>query len=508
MTAILDELNARHQELVNLSETADASEVIPQAQEFLKQLAQAGAAVADALQRSQLRALIRFWSSFIYDHTGQFPEVRLLPAIEPAEAHIAAAATRKTSSVESRLLADNEMKRIGPYELLGEIGHGGFSRVYKAFDTITERVVALKVLEHEQFRLSPRFRKRLLEREQVVAGLEHPNLIPIYAVAEHDGQPCIAMQLVESGSLADRMATWDQWRPSIRAVLDIACQVAEGLAYLHSHGIVHRDVKPANILLSFQDHVYLTDFGITQVFESAFEGLIVGTPEYLAPEAILHPDQVDGRADLYSLGIVLYRLFTGRLPFQATSDEQILYLQVNQPVPSMGDTPTEIAAMIHRCLAKDPDQRFRNMEELAGESKQLLLSMPDSILTILLGPFTPGIGIPSQTREITKPIWVERESLSVEVERDRASIQALLPAEAICPQCGATNRPTARYCVRCRTVLASCPHCGTPNRLGAKYCAACGVPLRPAPNKADDVQEEKDELAGDPDIADRGQPAP
>ena len=143
MTVVLDKLNARHQELVELSETADASEVIPQVQEFLKQLAKAGAEVTDALQRSQLRSMIRFWGSFIYDHTGQFPEVRLLPAIEPAEPRIAAA-TRRTGPYDE--LLSGEVKRIGPYELLGEIGHGGFSRVYKALDTTTERVVALKVL--------------------------------------------------------------------------------------------------------------------------------------------------------------------------------------------------------------------------------------------------------------------------------------------------------------------------------------------------------------------------
>jgi serine/threonine protein kinase len=457
----MDEINAQHQVLLELIQEAEENDAVSKVQEFLKQLAEAGSEVAEARQRSQLRGLMRFWSSFIYERTGQFPEVQLLPVSKIVTSPSRSegdtgelirltrerAALSEEAEEESMRRLDTPVeqrtvvttKQIGPYEIIDEIGEGGFSKVYKALNTATEELVALKVLQGKQFRQSQRLRERLIEREQLVAELEHPNIIPVYSVAEYDGLPCIAMKLVESGSLADRLAHW-YWRPSFRKILEIAGQASTGLDYLHEKQIVHRDIKPANLLLSFDDQVFLTDFGIAQVLESAFGGMIVGTPEYIAPEAILHPDSVDGRADIYSLGVILFELFMGRPPFRDDSVTQLLHRQVNQPAPRMDDVACgEIAALIHRCLEKDPENRFQDAKALMSTIQHLLSSLPDTILEAC------------PTHFITAP---ETRFTPHDTQALSDTSTPLYIAGSACPSCGTSNPPEAAFCNNCGASLS------------------------------------------------------
>ena len=364
--SLLDEIYEEHQGLLEAIEEAETATIVPDVRRFLERISEAGASIPDPRQRSQLRALMRFWGSFIYDRIGEFPEIQLLPA-----------------STGLELPSEEEPEpgsRFGIYEILEELGEGGFSTVYKALDTETERLVALKVLHGEQFERAERFRQRFIEREELARELDHPHVIPVYAVGEERGIPYIVMEYVKGGSLADRLSEWF-WRPSIRGILEIAHQVADGLEYLHQREIVHRDIKPANILLNLDDHVYLTDFGIAQVVESAFRGMIVGTPEYLSPEAILHPEKVDGRADLYSLGIVLFELLTGEVPFRAGSPVEIMHQQVNQDLPDLPeDLPVSLSRLVVNCLAKSPSERYENASELKNEIERLRESLSEEIL--------------------------------------------------------------------------------------------------------------------------------
>ena len=292
-------------------ESAEQGSLVAEAQEFVAQLAKSGAEIGDPRERSQVRALMRFWSSFIYDRTGRFPEIELLPATAIAsqrEEELSRLEKDQTlghtpvpmpSQEDSAQTEDNQVSfdaqaddapvLIGPYQIVDQIGQGGFAIVYKAIDTANGRSVALKVLRKDRLTAPPEFRKRLMERERMALKLKHPHIIPVLSVAEYDDLPCIAMELVQGGSLADRLSTW-YWRPKLGHILELMAQTAEGLAYLHEKGIVHRDIKPSNLLLSFDDHVYISDYTDLQEIESLYGGTIAGTPEYMAPEVILHPD--------------------------------------------------------------------------------------------------------------------------------------------------------------------------------------------------------------------------
>ncbi len=519
MTTRLNELNAQHQVLLDWVQEAEGSEAVPKIENFLEELAQAGLETVNARQRSQLRGIIRFWSSFIYDRTGQFPEVQLLPASTTGEPlAISQAEIEEPAKSQPELMA--KIKQIGPYELIEEIGKGGFSEVYKAVDTLTEQLVALKVLQGEQFQHSRRFKERLIERERLVAELDHPHIIPVYSVTEYNGIPCIVMKYIESGSLDDRLAHW-YWRPSVQTILEIVRQATEGLAYLHNRQIIHRDIKPANILLSFDDQAYLTDFGIAQVFESALKGMVVGTPEYLAPEAILRPSSVDGRVDLYSLGVILFELFVGKPPFSAESATEVLHLQVNQPVPRFdkeegfssfskkiavtihkylgkdSDKHEEdaffvskrIAAMIYKCLEKDPDKRFQDAEEMLGEIEQLLSSLPDTVLDACPPHFTTA----PETRYVrhgTQPLS-EVDLPTSPPAQTPAPPPPVAAVGGTCPQCGHPFMPGEAFCDNCGAALPArspapppqptpgwggqtCPNCGMQVEPGAAFCDNCG----------------------------------
>jgi len=387
------------------------------------------------------------------------------------------------SGYSSGMLSQKLLKNLGPYELLDEIGEGSFSKIYKALDTRTENVVALKILQGKKIQRSQRIQERLISQEKIITEMDHPNILPVYAIAEYDEVPCISMKLVESGSLADRLADWS-WQPSIRKLLDIVRQVADGLTYLHERGIIHRDIKPANLLLTFDDHVYVTDFGIAQVIERAYRGVIVGTPEYLAPEAIVHPENIETQVDIYSLGIVLFELFVGHLPFEAKSDTELLFLQVNQPIPSMGDIPLQISSLIEKCLSKQPDSRPATAQELSQEITQLLVSLPDETLARVFTHRKTSRG--SSSKRITQVLEITTSLPVAPV----APVAPLSLGQPICPRCGTVNRPVALFCKKCSYPIAVtqltgplssgqpiCTQCGTVARPKARFCKKCGYPI-------------------------------
>ena len=330
---------------------------------------------------------MRFWSSFIYDCSGLFPEVQLLPTTQDD-----VSVSSITDPIKQEELNDNKVTssmeqgvtfpQVGSFEIIDEIGEGNFSKVYKAINTLSEEVVALKVLQGKPFKQSQKLRNLLIQREQLAVTLAHSHIIPVYKTTEeYEDIMCIAMKLIESGSLGDRLSHW-YWRPSTREILNLVRQAVEGLKYLHEKQIIHGDIKPANLLVSFDDHVYLTDFGITKVIGSAFIGMVVGTPEYLAPEAILHPEQADGRVDLYAIGIMLYELFTGKPPFRSESPVELLHLHVNNLVSPIKELPESLNAILLKCLQKDPQERFQSADELRDEIDKLLATLPDAFLDL------------------------------------------------------------------------------------------------------------------------------
>jgi serine/threonine-protein kinase len=262
------------------------------------------------------------------------------------------------------------------------LGQGGFAAVFRVRDLALGRDVAVKVLDVE-LAPSPTLAERFVREARTVAQLEHPHIVPIYKVGRHEEVLYIIMRCVDGPSLRQLLGT--HRRLSVGDAARIARQVADALAYAHSHEIVHRDVKPDNILLDRSGHVLVTDFGIAKAAQAAHaatapelttEGMVIGTPQYMSPEQAAG-DKVDGRSDIYSLGIVLYQMLSGVPPFDGDSSASILAKQLTQDPPPLRrerpDVSAEVAVVLDRMLDKDPGQRF---QRAADVSRALVNALP------------------------------------------------------------------------------------------------------------------------------------
>jgi hypothetical protein len=254
-------------------------------------------------------------------------------------------------------------QQLGRYLVQEEIGRGGMARVFRAQDTLLQRTVALKVLA-PQLAVDPEFARRF-EREAVTAAnLRHPNIVTIFDVGEHNSLRYIAMEYVRGRSLHAILE--DRGALGLSYAIGIVAPVAAALDYAHNQGAVHRDVKPHNIMIDSDGRVLLTDFGIAQAPESSGgerltrTGIFMGTPEYISPEQA-SAQRVDGRSDLYSLGIATYEIITGKVPFSGATPQLIVaHAQNAPPPPSKVDPsqPHELDVVMARILAKRPEQRF------------------------------------------------------------------------------------------------------------------------------------------------------
>ncbi len=259
------------------------------------------------------------------------------------------------------------MATAGEYEIHHELGRGGMGSVFLAREIGLDRLVAIKVLPP-----SLMFDEGLIERfkreARMVAKLHHPNIIPVYRVHHSHNLAFYTMHFVPGRSLNELMGP--NRVPSLQEVERVMLESAAGLGYAHKRGVIHRDVKPANILVDAEGHVHLTDFGIakalvgnTQLTET---GALIGTPQYMAPEQC-EGRMVDGRADQYSLAAVGYQLLTGNPPFQSDSMKELLYHHLFSPPRPLNavrpDTPLSLRDAIHKALSKDPTERFDSMED-------------------------------------------------------------------------------------------------------------------------------------------------
>ncbi len=264
-----------------------------------------------------------------------------------------------------------EKRRVGRYEILEEIGRGAMGIVYRARDPNIERVVALKVLRPELC-ADPRFRE-LFSREARAAGqLVHPNIVTVYDAAQDGDTVFLVMEFLEGITLA-RLLAQEGALPACHAV-EICLQICDALYYAHQCGIVHRDVKPSNVMLTSRmgrEIVKLTDFGIAKAFRSTMRGTdrtrsgLIGTADYMSPEQS-RGDPVDHRSDLYSLGVVLYEMLTGHVPFHDVQNPVTVILNhLFKPWPIPPDMPSPLVRVLQRASAKDPDMRYQNAREMA-----------------------------------------------------------------------------------------------------------------------------------------------
>ena len=271
---------------------------------------------------------------------------------------------------------------LGRYHLIEKLGEGGMAVVYKAVDTRLECEVAVKIIRTEDLPQSgvERALKRFEREAKAVAQLNHPNIVRVMDYGEQDGMPYLVMPYQPGGTLKELINERGQipWDETVHLLIPIA----EALGYAHLQGVIHRDVKPSNILLTQSGQPMLTDFGVAKVLEDketqdlTGTSAAVGTPEYMAPEQITSKT-VDGRADLYSLGVVFYEMITGRKPFMADTPMAVLFKHASDPLPRptqfVKNLPQNVELFLLKTLAKEPENRYQTADDI----KKTLLSLSD-----------------------------------------------------------------------------------------------------------------------------------
>ena len=316
------------------------------------------------------------------------------------------------------------MQQLGRYEVLEELGHGAMGTVYRARDPKIERVVAIKTVRvigttPEQ---ETEYRRRFFREAQAAGKLSHPGIVTIYDVGEDEATqtPYIVMEYVE-GSTLESLLTDPGLEPrSLTASLELIKQVAEALDYAHTYSIVHRDIKPANIMVTAEGRAKITDFGIAKLTQSEFTvpGQILGTPAYLSPEQ-LKGIPIDGRSDLFALGVILYWTLAGRKPFAGDTSTVLYQVACEEPPPVTQLNPAlppELDRVVSGALAKDPASRYQRGKELADDLDDLLHGraprrasgvLPPTVLERTLVEPRPGVPV---ERRVEKTV-VERPPL-------------------------------------------------------------------------------------------------
>jgi serine/threonine protein kinase len=261
-------------------------------------------------------------------------------------------------------------KQLGPYQIVAPLGEGGMAAVFKAYHPSMDRYVALKVLPRH-FSSNPEFIQRFSQEARLIAKLEHPHILPVHDFGESDGYTYLAMRLVEGGSLADFLKK--RRKLDLALISRIVSQVGSALNYAHEKGIIHRDFKPGNILIDKFENCLLTDFGIAKLVEATSHlthtGGILGTPAYISPEQG-SGKPIDNRSDIYSLGVVLYQMVVGDLPYKADTPMAVIYKHIHDPLPlprqRVPDLPESIERVILKALAKNPDDRYSTVADLVN----------------------------------------------------------------------------------------------------------------------------------------------
>ncbi|MCB9436607.1 MAG: serine/threonine protein kinase [Anaerolineales bacterium] len=265
--------------------------------------------------------------------------------------------------------------KVGQYELLEEIGRGGMATVFRAYQTSVGRDVAVKII-HKAISMDPIAVARFTSEARLIARLEHPHILPVYDFDGTHDPPYIVMRYLPTGTLDDIL---QRAKLPIGEVLHIFKQIGSALDYAHRQGVVHRDVKPSNIMIDGEANAWLSDFGIARLVEGGqgltASGAAIGTPGYMSPEQGLGTE-IDGRADIYSLGVILFKMMTGLLPFTGETAMGTIMLHINEPVPSIlalnPELPVEFQRLIEKAMAKKANDRYQTAAELVHDLEQVL----------------------------------------------------------------------------------------------------------------------------------------
>lgn len=266
------------------------------------------------------------------------------------------------------------------YEIIRELGRGGAGSVYLAHDKKLDRQVAVKMLELDSNldkSLIHEMQQRFEKEAKAIARLNHPNIVDIYDFGEENGKHFMVIELLKGESLSSQINKIKNL--PIEKILDMGLQLCSAISYAHSQGVIHRDIKPANVMLLDNYKVKLTDFGIAQLHNDKLAltqaGSILGSILYIPPEQLVDSRKVDKRADVYSLGVTLFQLLTGRLPFEGNSVAEVVTKILNQEIPLMSSfkssIPEALDRVILKAIKKEPEERYQNIEDLAEALKEI-----------------------------------------------------------------------------------------------------------------------------------------
>jgi len=332
--------------------------------------------------------------------------------------------------------------KIGRYEVEEEIGRGGMATVFKAYDPRFERHVAIKVLPPE-FMHDTEFRARFNREAKTIAALEHPAIVPVYDYGEDAGLLYLVMRYMPGGSLADRL---EEGPLSIEESAEILQRLGSALDRAHSEGIIHRDLKPSNILFDQYGDAFLADFGIVRLTTSdsnlTASGSLMGTPTYMSPEQVYGDKELDGRSDIYALGVILFQMLTGHLPYEADTPAKMMMKHILEPVPQIlsnrPDLPPEAEEVVSRALAKERDQRFASAADLnaalstltqksktSGEVQEQLATMQAAIMPELASQqAVPGTSTAESVSAADEPPADLAEAAAADVLSEMATTPA------------------------------------------------------------------------------------
>jgi serine/threonine-protein kinase len=388
-------------------------------------------------------------------------------------------------------------------ELLGE---GGMARVYRAHQANLDRDVAIKVLP-PYYAADENFVRRFRQEARSLAQLSHPNIVIVHDAGQEHGLLFIIMEYISGGNLRDYIS------PQMKSneITRIIREVASALSYAHERGIVHRDVKPVNVLMDQSRRAVLSDFGIAKVLASISamtrSGAGVGTPEYMSPEQC-KGIQVDTRADIYALGVMLYEMLTSHTPFEADNYTALAHSHIYEQPPDPSRYNPRISPAVQavtlKALAKSPEDRFQSAMDMAITLEQAMAAqqpLPAADRFPSHGPVMGDRAPQSGGQLLTCPRCQQRNyanqrfcsscGLSFDGGRPGGAVsshmvtaqRAALPGGVICPDCKTANGPLDKFCTRCGASLLrgvpgrKCFKCGVQNGPGVRFCTACGNSL-------------------------------
>lgn len=289
-------------------------------------------------------------------------------------------------------------EKFGRYNVKSELGRGGMATVYRASDPSFDREVAIKVLPREMLH-DPQFRSRFEREIKLVASLEHPSIVPVYDVGDVDGQPYFVMRYMPGGSLSDLIAKGNF---SVEDTARIIEKIAQGLAYAHRKGIIHRDLKPDNILFDDNGDPFISDFGVAKFTESTSSltgSGVIGTPAYMSPEQA-QGGEIDGRSDVYGLGVIVYQMLSGHQPYSADTPMGVVVKHITEPVPEilnvLPELPVEADEIIKTAMAKDKSKRYATTIDLAKALNKVAFGHEGNLTNSTMNGVTTRLKTPTK----------------------------------------------------------------------------------------------------------------